>query len=135
MRVFISHEKELAVFVQHLDRAGAAIAHLGNDVRCKRAYPCAFGFVEAGGWAFLNHLLVAALDRTIAFAQMDRIALAIPEHLHLDVARRLQIAFHIDGVVAEIGLGFGARPFSRPAPARRRFARLSCPCRRRRSMP
>jgi hypothetical protein len=52
---------------------------------------------------------VAALQRAIAFAEMDRVAFAIAQHLDFDVARLAEVLFHVDGIVAEgIGLGFGA---------------------------
>ena len=40
---------------------------------------------------------------------MDGVALAVAEHLDLDVARLLQVFLDVDGVVAEGRLGFGAR--------------------------
>ena len=67
------------------------------------------GDVERGRGAFLQHFLMAALQRAIALAKMNGIALAVAEHLDFDVARLLQIFFDVDGVVAESGLGFGAR--------------------------
>src|SRR5580704_8582825 len=33
----------------------------------------------------LYHLLVSKLDRTVAFIQMNNVAVAVPEDLHLDV--------------------------------------------------
>ncbi len=63
--------------------------------------------VEGRRGAFLPDLLVAALQRAIALAQMDGVALAVAQHLDLDMARLLEIFLDIDGVVAEIGLGLG----------------------------
>src|SRR6185312_10217642 len=106
-------EVEFAVLVEELDRAGARIfelAHgggtdfadfvalLGRNGRCGRFFP---------------DLLVAALQRAIARAQMHRIALAVAQHLHFDVPRLAEIFLHVDGVVAEGGLGLRAR--GRPA--------------------
>ena len=48
---------------------------------------------------------MAALQRTVALAQMDRVAVAVAEHLEFDMARIAEIFFEIDGVVAERGLG------------------------------
>jgi hypothetical protein len=64
--------------------------------------------VERGRGRFFQHLLVAALQRAVALAQMDRVAVAVAEHLNLDVARIAEIFLDIDGVVAERGLGLGA---------------------------
>ena len=103
-------EVELAVLVEELDRAGAEIAEL-------RASPCAttspicvaLGGVERRGGGLLPHLLVAALQRAVALAEMDGVAVAVAEHLDLDVARLGEILLDIDRVVAERGLGLGAR--------------------------
>ena len=62
---------------------------------------------DAGRRRFLDHLLVAALHRAVAFAEVDRVALAVGQHLDLDVARVLEEFLHVDHVVAERGLGFG----------------------------
>ena len=40
---------------------------------------------------------------------MDDIALPVAEQLHLDMARPVEIAFEIDGIVAERGLRLGLR--------------------------
>ncbi len=65
--------------------------------------------VEGRGAGLLPDLLVAALQRAVALAQMHGVALAVAEHLDLDVARAGEILLEIDGVVAEGGLGLGAR--------------------------
>ena len=57
---------------------------------------------------FLQHLLVAALQRTVALAQMHDIALAVAQNLHFDMARLAEIFLDIDVVIAEGGLGLGA---------------------------
>ena len=67
--------------------------------------------LRAGEWPFLPHLLVPALQRAIALAQMDGMALAVAEDLKLDMARLLEIFLKVDGIVAEGGprLGTGGR--------------------------
>ena len=62
---------------------------------------------DAGCRRFLDHFLVAALHRAVAFAEMDRVALAVGEHLDFHVARILQELLHVDLLVAERGLGLG----------------------------
>ena len=54
-----------------------------------------------GDGRFLEHLLVAALDRAVALADVDGVAVAVAEHLEFDVARVGEIFFEVDGVVAE----------------------------------
>ena len=58
---------------------------------------------------------MAALQRAVALAQMDGVALAVAEHLDLDVARLLQVLLHVDAVVAEGGLRLSARRRQRHA--------------------
>ncbi len=58
---------------------------------------------------FLEHLLVAALERAVALAEVDRVALAVAEHLELDVARVGEIFLHVDRVVAECRARFRGR--------------------------
>ena len=62
---------------------------------------------------------MAALQRAIALAQVHHMAVAVGQHLHLDMARLLEIFLHIDGVVGEGGLGFGARGGERELQIRR----------------
>ena len=50
---------------------------------------------------------MAALERAVALAEVDRPALAVAEHLELDVARFGQVFLDIDGVVAERRLRLG----------------------------
>src|SRR5690606_32019789 len=99
-------EVEAAVLVQELEGAGAAVADadagLGADLADLRALLGG----DAGGGSLLDDLLVAALHRAVALAQVDGVALAVGEHLDLHVARVLQELLHVDHVVAERGLGF-----------------------------
>ena len=80
-------------------------------------------------------LLVAALQRAVALAEMDGLAGAVADHLHLDVARLFQIFLDVDGIVAEGRAGFGARRRERDSPGRPACAPPSCRGRRRRPTP
>ena len=51
---------------------------------------------------------MAALQRAVALAEMHAFAVAVAQHLDLDVARRAEILLEVDRVVAEGGLGLGA---------------------------
>ena len=62
---------------------------------------------RAGGGGLLQHLLVPALERAVALAEVDDGAVAVGDDLQLDVARRLEIALHVDRAVAEGGLRLG----------------------------
>ena len=91
--------------------------------------------LSAGEGASSQDLLVAALQRAVALAQMDGVALAVAEHLNFDVARLGQILLEIDAVVAEGGLGLGARRPDSDARGPPACARPSCRGRRRRPPP
>jgi hypothetical protein len=86
--------------------------------------------VHAGRGRFLDHLLVAALERAVALEQVDDIAVAVAEHLHLDVARARGCISRSARVVAE-----RARRLALAASERvgeiGGFSTAACPCRRR----
>ena len=89
-----------------LDRAGALIVdRLGRADGCG-AELGAGRLVHAGGRGFLDHLLVAALETAITLEQVDDIALAVAEHLHLDMARALDVFLDQDMGIAEAGCRF-----------------------------
>src|SRR6185312_13682396 len=88
---------------------GAAIAEFAHGVGAEFADALALGGVQGRGGAFLQHLLVAALQRAVALAEMDGGPLAVAGDLQLDMPRPLEEALEEDGVVAEEGLGLGAR--------------------------
>ena len=54
----------------------------------------------------LDDLLKAPLHGTLALEEMDRVALPVADHLHLDVARPVDIGLRIDPPVTEIALRF-----------------------------
>ena len=102
-------EVELAVLVEEFDRSCAAIAHVGH---CLGDTPADFGTLfgrDDRGRGLLDHLLVAALDRTIALAQVDGRAIAVTENLKFDMAGVAEIFLHVDGVVAKGRLGLRRR--------------------------
>src|SRR5699024_4137780 len=71
------------------------IAHLFSHLRA-----------EYRTGAFLNHLLVAALQRAVALSQMDDIAVMVSQQLHLDMPRVDDEFFQIDTVIPKEGLCF-----------------------------
>ena len=62
---------------------------------------CAHRRRHAGRGRFLDHLLMAALQRAIALEQMHGVAVIVGEHLHLDVARPRDIFLDQHAIVAE----------------------------------
>ena len=75
---------------------------------------------------------MAALDRAIAFAEVDAVAVAIEQDLDLDVARALDQALEDQPVVAERGHGLAPGGGEGVAQSRPGRGPCACPCRRRR---
>src|SRR5438309_2172259 len=84
-----------------LDRAGADITDRAR--RCDRqlAEFFALSVAEPRRGRLLDNLLMPALDRAVALPEMHDVALRIPKHLHLDMARPLEIALEEDSVISE----------------------------------
>ena len=106
-------EVELAVLVEELERAGAAVADRAAGLDAALAHDAPLARGDAGRRRFLDHLLVAALHGAVALAQVDDVAVAVRQHLELDVPRPLQELLHVDLVVAEGGARLGARDADR----------------------
>jgi hypothetical protein len=68
-----------------------------------------------GRGRLLDDLLVAALDGAVALAEVDDVAVAVGEDLHLDVARVGQVALEVDRRVGEELLPLAAAPSKAPA--------------------
>jgi hypothetical protein len=77
---------------------------------------------------------VAALQRAVALAEMDRVALAVAEDLDFDVARLLEILLDIDASLPKAAFA-SVRAVEGELPDRPRCARPSCRARRRRRPP
>ena len=96
-------EVELAggVVEQELDGAGPRVADLAGQGHRGLVQPRAGGVVDGGRGRLLQHLLVPALGRAVALAEMQHGAVRVGHHLHLDVAPGLDVLLHEHGVVAE----------------------------------
>ena len=66
--------------------------------------------VERRGGGFFDDLLVAALDRTLPLEEMEDVALPVPEHLHLHVARIFHQLLEEHRPISEGSLSLPARP-------------------------
>ena len=97
------------------DRARAFVVHRFGRAHGGGADFLARCLVHARGGGFLDHLLVAALQRAIALEQVDDIAVAVAEHLHLDMAGRGDPLFQQHFVVGEAGLGLALARFAASA--------------------
>ncbi len=99
------HKEEIAAGVeQKLHSPGANIADGACGGYRRLAHrPTQFGR-QAGRRRLFHHLLVAALDRTVALGQIHRVAVLVGKHLNLDVARLQHVFFHQHARIAEGGL-------------------------------
>src|SRR5204863_6140225 len=94
-------EEELAVLVEELDGPGAAVADLLHGLGDGGADLLARFGVEGGRRRLLHDFLVPALQRAVALAQVDGVALAVTERLHLHVAGPGNVVLGVDAVFAE----------------------------------
>ena len=86
-------EIEVALGIdEELDRAGADVVDGLGRLHGDPAHGLARLRVERGRGRLLDHLLVAALDRALALVDVNDVAVLVAEHLHLDVARRVDEA-------------------------------------------
>src|SRR5574343_94909 len=112
-RVFHLHagvhldEVELAVFVQELKSTGAAVADAAAGFGAGLADALALFGGNARCRRFFDDLLVTALHRAIALAQVHGVAVLVCQDLDFDMARLLQEFFHVHGGVAKGSTGFG----------------------------
>ena len=114
---------------------GADVVHGARSRHRRRAHLLAQLGRDRRGGRFLEHLLVPALDRAVAFAQVDDVAVLVAEDLDFDMARLNHRAlqdelFAAEGVACfRAGAGQGDREVLRvfdqshasPATARRRL--------------
>ena len=129
-------EEEIAVLVDdEFDRARAFVFHGLGQRHGLRAHGGARLLVEEGRRRFFDHLLMAALDRAFALAQMDDVAVLVAQHLDFDVARLGDVFFDEQAVVAERGLRFVLRGLDRLRQFGFGHGRCAGPCRRRRPRP
>ena len=94
---------ERLVLVQELHRAGvhvaAALRHGDGGLPHGRGDRRR----ELGGGRLLDQLLVAPLRRAVTRAQVNAVATAVGQHLHLHVARPGEVTLQVQLVAAEIG--------------------------------
>ena len=100
-------EVKFAVFVQEFHGADAAIVHLARAIRAEIADEIALFLRQDGRAAFLDDFLVAALDGAVALAEVNHVALAVAQYLHLDMAWIGEVFFHVHVAVAKSRFCFG----------------------------
>ena len=108
------HEIELSVGIDdELHRAGVDVADGGGGGHRRLAHGLAQIVVDEGRGRFLQHLLVAALGRAFALVEVDHPAVAVAEHLDLDVPRGGHVALQQHAVAAEGVAGLALAAFQR----------------------
>ncbi len=128
-------EVEVAVLIhQELDRPGVDVAHRLGGPHATLAHPLAqlLVFVDERRGRFLQELLVPALQRALALAQVDDIAVLVGQDLELDVPRAFEQLFEVDVAIAKGGLGFAAGGMQQARASLPGCAPRACLCRRRR---
>ena len=98
------HEEELIGLVgghDELDGAGTHVVDAAGGVARGGADACAGGRVQQRRRSLLDHLLMPALQTALTFAEMQHRAVAVSQHLHLDVPRAQHEPLEEQGVVAE----------------------------------
>ena len=99
----LTHEK--------LDGAGVHVAGVLHEAQGGGCELFAEDVVDGGTGGLFDELLVAALDGAVAFAEVDCVAVAIGEDLHLDMAGVPDVALEEEAVVAEGSGGLAAGGF------------------------
>jgi hypothetical protein len=95
--------------VKELDRPGVIVPNVATHADCRLTQSLANFVVHPNGRRDLDHFLVPALDRAIAFVQVQHLAVLITENLNLEVFGPWNVFFQEDRGVAECTPGLTAR--------------------------
>ena len=112
-RVHFEEVEVLLLIDQEFDGAGIGVIGRLRDFHGHFAHAAAHVGIDNRRGRLLENFLVAALDRTLALAQPDGIAVLVGQDLHFDVAGIDDRLFDIDFAVAERTLRFALRRFER----------------------
>ena len=88
-------EVELAVLEEHLDGAGVQVAARDRDLHRRLTHRAARRVGDGGRGRLFDQLLVPALRRAVAIAEVDGVAVRVAEDLELDVTRPRQVPLHV----------------------------------------
>src|SRR6185437_13177647 len=102
--VHLQEVKALVLSRDKLDGARGIVFHGPGERDRLLAHLAPRRLVQKRRRRLLDHLLIAALDRTFALAEIDDIAVLVAEHLDLDVAGIDDELFYKDAIVAKRGL-------------------------------
>src|SRR5438093_1619201 len=83
-RVHLEEVEAPVAVHEELHRTRIDVADGGGDAAGRLAHPAAEIGIHDGRRALLDQLLVATLDRALALAEMDHVAVGVAQHLALD---------------------------------------------------
>src|SRR5208283_5376644 len=106
-------EVKFAVLVEELDGSRSGIIEFTHRDRADFTYFQALRSIEGGRRTFFPNLLMPALQRAIAFAEMNGLAVSIAQNLDFDMTRLFQKFFQINRIIAKACLGLGPRHIER----------------------
>src|SRR5215472_18695115 len=89
-------EKEFSVLIEEFEGTQALVAELAQGLDSQLPEPITLLTVERRRWGLFQHLLMRALQRAVAFSEVNDPALAVTQDLDFDVARPLEVTFEID---------------------------------------
>ena len=108
------HEEEVVVLIeQELDGTDIPVVHGFDGFDGDAADFPAELFVDGRRRCFFEKLLMPALDRAVALAEMHDMPTMVGDNLHFDMAGLKKISFEVDGIVAERGLRLRLRGLKR----------------------
>ena len=134
-------KEELTVIIKKFKGSCSPVSNLPTGVGAALTHFRAQGIRDSRGRRFFQYFLVASLHGAVPVAQNHHFSLGIRKHLELHVSGLLEIALHVNGIVAESRLCFAAgqlpgvkqsgfcmhhaHPFSAPAGGRLDDDRIS----------
>ena len=95
-RVDLEEVEAVLPVEQELDGARALVARGPAETERRGGQLPAGGVRQPRARRLLQKLLVPALDGAVALTQVDDVAAAVGQHLHLDVARAIHVALQVD---------------------------------------
>ena len=84
-RVHLEEAERTVGAIEHFDGADVVVAHLAHDLSDAVGGLLDLGTSDPGRPGFFDHLLISALNGTVALEQMSCGAVLIAEHLELDM--------------------------------------------------
>ena len=90
---------------QELGRARSNVAGGAHELQRRLTQASAQRLIDGRRRRLFDHLLVASLERALALAEVNRVAVRVGQDLDLDVPRAGQIALQDQSIVAECRSG------------------------------